>query len=673
MPRLLFSFIFFTLFSQVNSQAKVTLDSISYLVKLSKNKDYNLTDRLEFAQKSALYASQTNNDSIVLNSNRAIAALYYELEDYKQYKKYNEKSLLLSSKSNDSLVMAIASHNIAQYYYIESLNDSAYYYYSRALKLYNKLDKPESKALVLMNIADIQETEGDYVSSEENAVKAIKIYQSLPITESNLDNQWSLNNLIALISLKLKNYDKSLEYHNKALSISSQMDDGRYNEYLSINNIAFVYRSKEDYSKALELYESLIPLRNVYDEYDPTFYPLIIDNIAYTKLLAGDTDYDSMKRMFDKAYRMSDSLNDQVTKLAVSIDLTKFYIHQKQKDSALFYGERSYALAKQMSSNDILLESMLLLSRLYDGEKGKEYLYEHIRLGDSLINTERNVQNKYARIELETDELEAENARISQQKLWLGALSGLLLLALVLVYIIISQRAKNKELRFVQDQQKANEEIYNLMLSQQDKVDEARANEKKRISQELHDGVLGRLFGTRLSLDSLSFSEGKEAVKSRMQYIGELKTIEEDIRKISHDLNTDFVAGSGFTDILSELIEKQTKAYQLTYDFDYSDDVNWELVDNKTKINIYRVIQESMQNIYKHAQAKHIKIVIGLKNDLICISVSDNGVGFDTQKSKKGIGLKNINSRVRELGGEVEFSSKLNVGTTVNINIPYQT
>ena len=55
---------------------------------------------------------------------------------------------------------------------------------------------------------------------------------------------------------------------------------------------------------------------------------------------------------------------------------------------------------------------------------------------------------------------------------------------------------------------------------------------KKRISQEIHDGVLGRLFGTRLSLDSLNFSEGKDAVKSRMQYISELKTIEEDIRKI---------------------------------------------------------------------------------------------------------------------------------------------
>jgi signal transduction histidine kinase len=210
------------------------------------------------------------------------------------------------------------------------------------------------------------------------------------------------------------------------------------------------------------------------------------------------------------------------------------------------------------------------------------------------------------------------------------------------------------------------------MLSQQDKVDEARASEKKRISEELHDGILGRLFGTRLSLDSLNFSEGKDAIKSRANYISELKTIEEDIRKVSHDLNTDFVSGSGFMDIISELIEKQTKAYQLQYDFKYTDDINWEFVPNKTKINIYRIIQETLQNIYKHAEANEVKISIELKNNVILLAIIDDGKGFEINKSKKGIGLKNINSRVNELEGSVKFYSEINKGTSVLIDIPYK-
>ena len=138
----------------------------------------------------------------------------------------------------------------------------------------------------------------------------------------------------------------------------------------------------------------------------------------------------------------------------------------------------------------------------------------------------------------------------------------ILLISALLIYIIITQRSKNKQLRFVQKQQEANEEIYNLMLLQQDKIEEARVIEKKNISQELHDAVLRRLFGTRLSLDSLNMASSEEAINTRSKYIQDLKKIEEDIRKVSHELNTDFIGGSGFLSIIKTLLENQIMAYQ---------------------------------------------------------------------------------------------------------------
>lgn len=652
---------------ELNSQ----YETIKKYKDSSKRSEYSLPKRLKYARKAAAIAERTKVDSIILFANRNLSVMLYDNQNYEDYKILNYNNLRLANKLVDSSAIVAASHNLALYYHDVAQNDSAYYYYSKSLKIYEDLNNIKKRGEVLLNIADLQETEKDYLGAEENAVKAIKIFNSLPIDEEVLDRLWILNNLIGVISLKLKKYDKTLEYHSKAQEIAQQMEDGYYNNLYSINNKAIAYRYKGDIDKSIELYEQVINEDSL-DFYDSSFYIITLGNLAYTKSFKKNRDIKEIKRLFRLGERMSDTVNDPLSKLGIAIDFSKFYLDIEQRDSALYFAERSYEIADEISNNELKLESLRLLGELNDGEKGKQFLREHMHLSDSLLYNERNVRNKYARIRLETDELEAENKRISQQKLWLGALSGLLLLALALVYVVISQRAKNKELKFVQDQQKANEEIYNLMLSQQDKVDEARANEKKRISQELHDGVLGRLFGTRLSLDSLNFNEGKEAIKSRMQYIDELKTIEQDIRKISHDLNTDFVAGSGFTDILSELIEKQTTAYNLTYEFNSSDDVNWELVDNKTKINIYRVIQESMQNIYKHAEAKHIKIGIGLKNDVICIHVQDDGVGFDTSKSKKGIGLKNINSRIRELGGEVAFTSELGKGTTVDIKIPYE-
>jgi signal transduction histidine kinase len=450
------------------------------------------------------------------------------------------------------------------------------------------------------------------------------------------------------------------------------MRDGNSNRLTSINNQAFVYRKLDNPKKALQLYKSILEKNDLFKT-DPSFYAQVIDNIAFTKFEAGETDYDVIERMLNQAYKISDSIQDRIRQLEIDIDLAKFYKGLDQIDKALPFAKEAYRLAKETSTNNLLLESMLILSELNPGEEGKNYLNEHIKLSDSLLFNERAARNKFARIAFETDEIERENERISRERLWLLGVSIGLVMTLVLLYIVITQRSKNKELRFRQSQQEANEEIYNLMLSQQDKVDEARANEKKRFSQELHDGILGRLFGTRLNLDTLNIIEGKDAMAKRSNYISDLKTIEDDIRKISHDLNTDFVAGSGFMDIIAELIEKQTQAYQLKFEFEHDGHINWDDISNKSKINIYRIIQESLQNIYKHAEANTVKISFRPKNNVICLSISDDGKGFDIHKSKKGIGLKNISSRVNELEGKVNFDSEINRGTTITINIPYQT
>lgn len=648
------------------------LDSINILIELSKNENKPLESRLNFAIKSSEIAKNVNNDSILLSVHRNLSMMYFRSEKYDKYVNINRSNFKLAQKIEDSSAITVSASNLGSFYRYLDKNDSSYYFYSKALKFFPINEISEEKATALLILADIQQIEKIYVGAEEAAVKSILILNQLPKTQNRLDKLWNAYNLMGIISRELGNYPKSIEYFEKSNEYAKLVEDGFINEVYSINNKAWVYRKMGDFNTAIKLYESLVPLRPKYEEADPTFYPIIILNIADTQLESGNYDFNMVKNKFEEAYAIALKMDDEMLKMNVAIDLSKLYNEIGQKDSISKYANQALKIASNTSANEVRQEALLILSGIHEGEDGKSYLKEYIRIADSLLNEERNVKNKYARIEFDTDNIEEENERISEQLMWLLIISGVLLVTLFLLYIIIMQRAKNKELKFEKDQQKANEEIYNLMLSQQDKVDEARANEKIRISKDLHDGVLGRLFGTRLSLDSLNFSEGKEAIKNRAAYISELKTIENDIRKISHDLNTDFVAGSGFMDIVSELIEKQTDAYQLKASFNYTDDINWESVLNKTKINIYRIIQESLQNIYKHANAKAVKISIQLKNNVICLSIIDDGDGFDTNKSKKGIGIKNINSRVNELEGEAVFNSTLNKGTEVSITIPYK-
>ncbi|BAO75935.1 sensor histidine kinase [Winogradskyella sp. PG-2] len=586
------------------------------------------------------------------------------------FKEISLRNLELARKLKDSSAVAYTNKNLGWYYYaIDDDNTQSYKYLIRALDYFNLKGILNEKAEILASIATIQDLEKDYLGSEQNAIEALRLLNNLNAEDKNED-KYRLLNLLGGLSYKLENHEKSIEYHTKALNLAKKIEDriDRYSE--SLNNLALTYRAKENYVKALNFYEELIN-DNKLRKNDITFYALILDNYAFTKFMQGNYDFDVLEKDFKMALKIADSIDDSYTKLAASIDLSKFYKANDRKDSALIYAKESYKISRDIPINELYLESMILLSDLTKGEESNNYLKAHIKLSDSLLKKERNNRNKYARIKYDTDQIEAENEQISKENFYLAILSIGLLFSAILIYVVISQRSKNRKLRLIQVQQKANEDIYNLMLGQQDKVDEARAKEKIRVSKELHDGVLGRLFGTRLSLDSMNFKDGKEAMMTRANYIGQLKTIEEDIRKISHELNTDFVSGTGFMEIVSELIENQTQAYGLTFDFNYTDDISWDLVSNKTKINIYRIIQESMQNIYKHANANAIKISISLEKDVICLEIIDDGEGFDTSKSKKGIGLKNMTSRVEDINGKITFTSHTGDGTTVNVKIPY--
>mgnify|MGYP003675053163 CR=1 FL=1 len=660
---------FMTICYAQNSPNKTISDSIEKLIRYSKSENYSENEKFNFAKKANLLAKKINNDSIYLITNRNLLIHYFD-NNTEAYIDTNHKIILLSKRLNDSLPLGISSYALGYSYHIQQLNDSAYYYYFNAAKIFDGIDNKEQLSYSLGSLSAIQLDGKDYFGAEENAVRAIKALENIEETNDILDQKWILYNTLGSIANSLKNYDKALEYHGKALSAAKRMKNDYNNGIYSLNNMAYVKRKQGHYEEAKNIFIDVLERKYLYKQ-DPSFYALILENLAYTTYLTGTYEEENIIYLFEKSNKISDSINDVITRTGAVISMAKFYNGIGDKNKAEIYAKEAYKLAKDIESNEIYLESMELLSKLNYGEEGKRFLYEYIKVSDSLLQVERNVRNKYARIEFDTDQIEAENEQISKENLYLLILSIGLLLTAILIYVVISQRAKNRKLKLMQVQQKANEDIYNLMLGQQDKVDEARAKEKIRVSEELHDGVLGRLFGVRLSLDSINFNEGKEAMMARAKYIAELQTVEQEIRKISHELNTDFISGSGFMDIVTELVENQTHVYGLDHEFNYTDDVSWDNVSNKTKINIYRIIQESMQNIYKHAHAKSIKISISLEKNVICLDIIDDGDGFDTSKSRKGIGLKNMTSRVEDINGEITFASQSGNGTEVNVKIPY--
>ncbi|MDO6595467.1 tetratricopeptide repeat protein [Oceanihabitans sp. 2_MG-2023] len=645
------------------------IKEIQNLKDLSNQQEYSFEDKINYAKEAVALSKLTNLDTIVLKSSRNLSMLYLQSGDFDTYKSISFNNLKVSERIKDTTSIAHSNYYLGFYYHLLEKHDSAYFYYYKSSKFYHFLKDAQHEGEVLSNMAVIQEIERDYVGCENNAIKSISLLEQLPETDGNLETLWNANSLIAVVSAELEQYEKALEYYDKTLVICDKMEDSYENKLFSNINIAALYRRKGDYVTAERLYEKLYKEESVLD-YDPSSYSIILSGLAYAKLKNNTANKLEIKKLFNDAFQISKKEDDDVGQLSISMDLAEFYLQIENLDSARYYVNNAYKIGKELVANETILESLLLKAKIDTGEKAQKSLKTYIKLSDSLQKAERSIRNKFARIDYETDQIKAEKEQVSKERFLLLLISIGLLVTLTLLYVIITQRAKNKELKFVQQQQETNEEIYNLMLSQQDKIDEARSTEKRRISEELHDGILGRLFGTRLSLDSLNMSTTEEAIKSRENYIDELQAIEQEIRKVSHELNTDFVSGSGFKDIIETLLETQTKAYKLDYTLTNDDAIHWDNVTNKTKIHIYRILQESLQNIYKHANASKVEISFTIKNNVICITIRDDGTGFEVSKSKKGIGIKNITSRVKEIQGKLDIKSQKNVGTSITIAIP---
>jgi signal transduction histidine kinase len=316
------------------------------------------------------------------------------------------------------------------------------------------------------------------------------------------------------------------------------------------------------------------------------------------------------------------------------------------------------------------LETLKILPKA-DPKNAATYAQEYMALNDSLQTEDRKIRNKFARIQFETEEVVAENKFLARQRqLWTGIALTMLLLGLS-AFVIVSQRVKNQRLRFQQEQQTSNQEISNLLLSQGAKLEEGKQIEQKRISEELHDGVQGRLQGVRMMLLGLNKRDDDIAKGERARAIVMLKDVQEEVRAISHELShAAYQKINNFILSIKDLLQNVENSTKIKIDFIFVNDLDYDALTGEIKINLYRIIQECVQNAVKHAACHHIKISFDANLETLRIVIADDGKGFVVKKGKKGIGTRNITSRVKKVNGTWQLDSMIGEGTKVSLQIP---
>ncbi|MGA9271495.1 MAG: sensor histidine kinase, partial [Lutimonas sp.] len=326
-------------------------------------------------------------------------------------------------------------------------------------------------------------------------------------------------------------------------------------------------------------------------------------------------------------------------------------------------------LAVKNGFNRDILESLQLLCKT-DPANSTKYMDAYIALNDELVAEERNVRDKFARVQYETEGYIAQNRNLQKKNVWIILISALILSAGLFFFVIFRQRSRNKRLLLENEQQEANEEIYNLMLKQQNRMEQGRVQERVRISEELHDGVLAHLFGIRMGMGFLEMKGDEDTMANYEYYLEEIQGAEQEVRALSHALKDDELsAKKDFPLLLKELLVEQARLGGFNHKFVHDPDIAWDRIPDRIKINLYRIAQEALHNVIKYAGCRSVEVSIRRKDRRVEIRISDDGNGFVLKKRSKGIGLKNMRSRSKQIGAEMKIRSQPQQGTTIEIDI----
>lgn len=354
------------------------------------------------------------------------------------------------------------------------------------------------------------------------------------------------------------------------------------------------------------------------------------------------------------------------------------YYHLHRYDSAVFYLEKFIAIAKNLNLIRYQSEASKSLGRIYyethQPAKAIPYLVQYIGWQDSLINADMDLQTTEMQLRYLTTEKEKQ---LIQKELLLARrendlrkkyfiitiISVLVILVLLAVYIRQRHQRKQRLEKLRQLRQMQQMMQLRAMIDGEEK-------ERRRIARELHDDIGGLLAVTRMQLDVLKQNGNRQDYEEMSQL---LEKVSYGVRGTAHKLLPDIILRHKLPAVLHLLAEPIRHSGKLNITVQHLGNFDRFEDDTDFKLNIYRIVQELVSNILKHAQATEAVIELRYTKDLLELTVEDNGRGYDTAKQAAGIGLDNVQTRVSYLGGDISITSGDGTGTSVYIQIDFTT
>lgn len=510
----------------------------------------------------------------------------------------------------------------------------------------------------------------------------------------------------------LEEYDSSVFYYEVAKKhfqhsndpyLTARMNDLTQNVYFKLNEFEKALplgRAAVSYfrsaGKPVELGQSLLNLANNYQ------------SLQYN---------DSALACYKEAFAISGQTGYKALELSCLIGIGNIFFHQYQADSMLPYHKAALKLSRETGNveGEVIAERGIALHYLLkkDFQTAREYITASLIGADSLdLKFEQNenlkilaailfalhdvtgaeklldstnaIENKLRSDEIQSMtifwekkfETERKEAQIKVQQIQLKQRNviNLVLLGVVIVILIITTLVyRTYKQRQKLQQQRINELETERKLTATEAILKGEEKERVRLAKDLHDGLGGMLSGVKYSLNNMkdNLIMTPESVNAFEHSINMLDNSISEMRRVAHNLMPENLLKFGLSAALKDYCSEIQRGGKLQVNYQYIG-LKDKAIEQGLSVTVYRVTQELLNNILKHANATQALVQIGVTDNQLTITVEDNGRGLAeaTLKTAQGIGWKNIYSRVYYHKGTVNIQTLPDKGTSVFIEFP---
>lgn len=543
--------------------------------------------------------------------------------------------------NSDIWRMAEVHQQFGDYYFKTNNYDDSFRSYKRSMDLYEKIGDSTQLYEVKLSLADLYIFQDLDDGAERLLHEAIHYYsrekKGVELATAYLD--------LSRIYLDREDFKKEIYYLNKSVNINRQLKDTILDITISIEKSNSYIRLGEE-NKALGTAERALAMSTEIN--NPLF-------ISKSLLALGNAYQVKNKPKLSIEYLQRSFLLTSPTNSTQFRDIYKTmaaaYADRKSYDSAYVYVNKFVAINDSLQNAD-QLETASRLSRQYESQKKDEKIQE--------LSQEKN---------------SAEFSVRKQRNLLISALIGFLAILAGTYFIIrfFQKQISTRELINRQNEeinkQKITELENNMKIESMHAMIEGQEAERERVAKDLHDSLGGLLSTVKLQFDSLENKlDGVSKFKNYQNANRLLDTACQEVRDIARNMQPSSLLNLGLVAAVRDLINRIDDPDQRTIDFQHYGLDN--KLENTVALTVYRLVQELLNNSIKHSKAKEILIQLTREENEFIIMVEDDGVGFDVEGVKKGMGTENILSRVNYLKGDLSVHSEKEKGTTTLITVP---